>query len=893
MRGPEVLTLCLMSIACAMLAYGGRAMAAEHPVLDHGVDPARAEQYEEAVDRVMAMSEEEMLSFVPEKPFVRFCYCPNCHGGSQGSGVYSWSIDNPEQITCNYCGTVYPNEQFPQDQTISGQNALGETVTYRYHQDRERDDLRIFIDGHILMYRRQWILGQLQALGRAWLATGRPEYARRAVLILDRIAQVYPHYPAMRQWITTFRFQDFQEPPYMGAGGRWGRWMASELPSGVIEAYDMVYDSDQFEALSAQRGYDVRERLERDFFRATFEYVNTFERHTGNMAPFYLRTAAHMGRVMGEPRYVHWAHHWALEILRGGCFYDGTWREAPSYHYQVMGGLQRVFDALQGYSDPEGYVDEVDGTRFDDLSLEEDLPFFARARDAFAIVSLPDGTSTPVHDTWPNQRRSEPRQTTRSTILPGYGHASLGRGSGPSQMQAQLHFSGGYGHTHLDNLTLSLYAKGREMLCDLGYTHTRARYWTISTMGHNLVAIDRKDQVGGGSEGDLLRFFPDVAGASMVEADGRRAYREVEDLGAYRRMLVLVPVSAEDAYVVDLFAVRGGRTHDWLAHGDADEDMNATCSVELPQGRANLLAEDEQWEEPRTEGSRFIPYGAIRDVSAGSPGGDAVVTFTYAEQADTGVAIHAPGLEDAEVLLGRSPSVRRAGRDSQQAFDFWMPQLVLRRTGEGDEPLESLFAVVEAPFAGAPVVERVSRLQVDGADAVALQVYHDDAVDTILATLAEPPYAELAAGGVRMTGRVGIVRQANGQVTHMWLFEGRSLQCGDASLIASAARYEGRITAASRVADGAEADTFLTDAELPEGDELHGHWLIVTHADGHTHGYEIDRVEQREGGSVIVLAMDHGLRIDGDTTREVYFPGREFTGTNTFVIPLAASLVRD
>ncbi len=888
-RGPELLML--MGAACLLLP-SGRAYPQGHPVLDHGVDPARADGYQSTVATVMAMHEDEMLSFVPDRPFVRFCYCPNCHGGSQGSDVYEWSVERPDELRCRYCGTVYPSDQFPQNQTITGQNALGETITYCYHQDRERPDLRIFIDGHILMYKREWITGRLSALGRAWLATGKPEYARRAVLILDRLAQVYPRYPVMRQWITTFDFAQSQQPPYPSAGGKWGRWMASELPAGIVEAWDMVHDSPAVDELSAERGYDVRERIERDFFRSAFNYIDTFDRHDHNMAPFYLRTAIHMGRVLGEPHYVHWAHYWLMEILHGGCFYDGAWNEAPSYHYQVMGGLKTAFASLLGYSDPEGYLDEADGTRFDDLSVEDDLPFFARARDAFAAVALPDGTSATVHDTWPNQRRHQPTETAACGILPGYGHASLGGGTGAHQMVAQLHFSGGYGHSHLDCLNLSLYAKEREMLCDLGYTHTRVRHWTVCTIGHNLIAIDRQDQARANSEGDLLRYFPDVAGVSMVEADGRRAYASIDGLETYRRMLVLVPISAEDAYVVDLFAVRGGRQHDWLLHGDADENMTATCSIDLPRALDDLLEEGEAWQEPRTEQSRFIPWGAIREVRAGAAGGEVVTEFRYAADPDTGVAIHAPGLAGAEVLLGRSLSVRRAERDSLQASEFWMPQLVLRRTGTGDEPLESLFAIVEAPFSGPPAVERVSRVEVEPADgAVALRVRHGETVDTIVATLDEPPYPALTAGSVTMTGRLGIVREQDGEVTGMWLFEGAQLRCGDASLTAEAARLEGTITGALRIADGADADGFITDADLPEGTELRGRWMIVTHGDGHTHGYEIDRVERHDGGSLIVPAGDHGLRIDGDTTTEVFFPRREFTGANRFSIPLAAAMI--
>jgi hypothetical protein len=92
------------------------------------------------------------------------------------------------------------------------------------------------------------------------------------------------------------------------------------------------------------------------------------------------------------------------------------------------------------------------------------------------------------------------------------------------------------------------------------------------------------------------------------------------------------------------------------------------------------------------------------------------------------------------------------------------------------------------------------------------------------------------------------------------------------------------------VDDGAEHDAFVTDAQLPEGDLLHGVWMIVRHGNGHTHGYEIDRVEQRDSKRLVILSSDHGLRIEGDSTEEVYFPLRKMEGVNSFVIPLATAM---
>ena len=53
--------------------------------------------------------------------------------------------------------------------------------------------------------------------------------------------------------------------------------------------------------------------------------------------------------------------------------------------------------------------------------------------------------------------------------------------------------------------------------------------------------------------------------------------------------------------------------------------------------------------------------------------------------------------------------------------------------------------------------------------------------------------------------------------------------------------------------------------------------MLVTHGDGiNARGFEIDRVEPGDGNTMIILADDPGLVIDGESTSEVYHPARSF-----------------
>lgn len=873
----------------------------QHPVMEHGINTADAAGYENAVRRIMAMGEEEVLSFVPDKPIRTYGECPNCYGGVEGNGIFLWDIEKPDELKCRFCGTIIPSDKngedkYPEDKLLTGKNALGEEVSFPYYYSEEHK-VSHFFSGVLSGHKTRWLESQLLALGKAYQATKKEEYAERALLILDKLAEYYPHYPVVQDHPTIFAFRESQLPPYPWDSGKWGHFH-NEIPKNCILAYDMVYDSTAFETLSARLGHDVRAQIENDFFRAAFEAVAAKPDHINNVVGYDVASAAVLGRVIGEPRYVHWAFGWMVKNVEMGFMRDGMWKESPAYHYMTIGGLKAAFSAVAGYSDPPGYVDDVDGKRYDNLQPEAQVPFWGKCIDAPKVIDHPNGMSACVHDTHPYARSSQPRAATVSTILPGYGHASLGRGTGADQMQAQLHFSGGYGHQHLDNLNLTLWARGKEMLPDVGYTWTQMRYWATCTLGHNTVVVNRTDQSGGASDGDLLWFFPDSSGIGVVEADGVRGYRGIEGMQMYRRIVATVPVSDADAYVLDVFRVRGGTLHDWALHGDADEDTTAECSLPLSGSLPNLMIEGEQWVEPKIEGARFPMYGVVRDVASGETDDGFTVDFIYADEAERGMRLHMlPGI-GTEVLLGRAPSVRRMGvgsrGDMRKAYDFWMPQLIVRRETPADAT--NLFAAIEEPWGERPFISGVEQVALEPADddAVAMQVRHGAYVDTIISTLDEPPYPErVTADGVRFRGRLAVIRRSGETVTGAWMFEGASLVSGEFSMETDTPAYDGVLSGAQRIADGAEVDGFVTSANLPLGETLKGAWLIRTDGAGYTHGYGIARIERQGADTLIVLTDDPGVRIENGVTAETYFPGRKTEGENSFRIPLAASVVRE
>lgn len=868
-----------------VLSTGAVSMA--HPTLKHKIDPARLDQYQRDAAPALALSDEQWLSFVPDRPTSVYCECPVCFGGT-GDREFTWSIEAPGRMTCRHCGAVFPDEQFPEDQTLSGKNARGETISFAYHRHPDKRTPHHLSD-HLRHLQRRWLLRACDALAKLYHLTGEERYARSVVLVLDRMATAYPHFPVIRQLPRTFTFRESQEPPYEWDSGRWG-YFHNEVPKELLIPYDLVYNSTVFAEISAERGYDIRARFENDFLRPAAEAAIPSPHHMSNIIGYDVMGVAMLGQVIAEPRYVHWAYGKMRDVVEKGFYYDGFWHESPSYHYMTVGGLRAAFDSVRDYSDPPGYADPATGTRFDNLDPDAELAFWRRLQNAPSILDLPTGWSTAVHDTHPYERRSAPRERTVSALAPGFGHASLGRGQDEHQMLAQLHFSGGVGHGHRDALNLTLWAKQSEMLPDLGYTWTQMRHWATSTLAHNTVVINRASQSVRHDEGNLLMFFGDNAGIAAVEADARDAYRDIDGIEQYRRLLVTVPVSDQDGYVVDIFRVRGGRMHDWSLHGDADQDTTATCSLPLSQHHDNLMTEGEIWNEPTLQYSTYPVYGVVRDVGSARTVGPFTITFNYGEETGKALRMHMDA-GDAEVLLGRSPSVRRMGvggaGDMRKAWDFWMPHLIVRREAEADNGMGSIFTAIHEPYVGAARIDHVARVALVPADehAVALRVRHGNIVDTILSSIDD--VERTTEDGIKLRGKLAVVRQVDGHISSMWLLDGASLAAGEITL-AGPAELHGTIITAPRLVSGEGRDAFVVDAPLPDGDALAGKWMIVTHGNGLSHAYEIARVESHLHGSLVVLSYDHGLIIDGDTTREAYFPQRTFTGKNRFRIPLDA-----
>src|SRR5262249_41644653 len=338
------------------------------------------------------------------------------------------------------------------------------------------------------------------------------------------------------------------------------------------------------------------------------------------------------------------------------------------------------------------------------------------------------------------------RNTGVSGLLPAYGHVVMGAGSGDQAVQVNQNFSDDSNHMRADVTGFTLWARNNELLGNIRYYNgTPGRQFTEQILSHNAVTIDRSNMSRGSwtvgnnnhkfTSGNLTLYEPGSDGLAVTEIDGQRAY--ANKASRYQRLLILNTSDPNRPYVLDVFRVTGGRTHDYTLHGAIRFDQTWESSFPLTPNPAPypMLEGNETWVEPTSSGSRFPYYGFWRDVSSGQAPGNFQITYRDPSPAKRDLRLWMTDDGTANVYLGRTPNPERTNTEPPNFYKYWRPSLIMRhRISTGT--LQSLFAGVVEPLRdGESAIESVERLPLKnaGIEAVALRVtFVDGRADTYL-----------------------------------------------------------------------------------------------------------------------------------------------------------------
>ena len=200
--------LICMALALALLLLLMPERLYAQPVFRPKVDETHVAGLKKSLAPLMALADDELARLIPDRSGFRFVDCPNCEGGAEENQL-SWSIEDPDRVFCLFCKMRFPNEVYPENGVMRVANPRGEVQEYPYweapfpppaqlpgslsHIEPDRK-YRHYFRAKGWYVAREYFSDAAHHLGKLYHLTGNPAFARRAALILDRFAQVYPGY---------------------------------------------------------------------------------------------------------------------------------------------------------------------------------------------------------------------------------------------------------------------------------------------------------------------------------------------------------------------------------------------------------------------------------------------------------------------------------------------------------------------------------------------------------------------------------------------------------------------------------------------------------------------------------------------------------------------------
>jgi hypothetical protein len=780
-------------------------------------------QLRKSCDKFMAMSEDDLLKLVPPQGGFFYSGSPATTQGAQENNL-GWDLSLGDKIKCIFSGTLLPNKDYPENGHVDVKTPTGKIQRFHYYQDPKGK--KYWFEARRWFDQRGLMEGAASSLALLYSADPRRyrEQGRRAALIMKRFAEVYPDYMVKYDY-PGYDKKLLSEAEHKKAGKtinhyfieltKWSYWGYHELSSTLVLAYDQLKGADFLSV-------GDRKQIE-GLFDGMIAYTDPFEEvPIGNMHPYMWITKAIAANVLNKPELLKTVFKGVDRLIAEQFTYDGMYMEVTvSYHAQTVNGLKSLLTwAFPGIG-KEALTEKI----------RTEYPALFRAMQANLAYRLPDGRYASVNDTHWTDLQPEPITRSAPQLMPAAGHAVLGSGAADQQMQAHLGYSGWHGHNHYGSLGLIFFANGKELISDIGYTHTRARTWTMTTAAHNTVVIDgksqRKNKNPRAGLGDLLIYNAEHPNFQVVEVKADEVYDHPAD---YRRTLITVRGENQPGYLVDLFHVAGGSRHDWILHGSSDEDQTLEVTGHTGQKLpfaplATLVPPHVSYQELREQGSYeliwrdYWAYGHFKQIKAAPVSAPLKATFRFTSNPELGHQTWIPLETDHTVHTVKSWSVRRANED-QGILDDYLREGMILRADRG----KSRFVAVHLPFAKTPAVTSVRQLS-DKDSVLILKIDHSGGRDYLLYKSAQSDRTtEIEGQKITLKGKVTLVQATASGSRIMSIEKQKAPLAGFGSHSLTA---EGRLQAKA------------------------GQTAIVRHADGHTTAFHIESVSHQDGKTTL------------------------------------------
>ncbi len=492
-------------------------------IADWKANPARQAEIQQLVSQADAILAKGLI--VPEKEgdWIFYYACP-----ADGTTLTAESLD---RHVCRTCKKVYTDER-----TLAAYRTL--------LNDQLNHDCR--------------------SLGLAYALTGDVRYAAPVSAALLKLARLYPTWTRHDRW--------GRRGILAVVGGRRYAQLLDEAVSAIelSKAYDLIApavpEADRRIVETGCLGDPVREILKYQIFAGS----------RNNHQTWFNAAYAVTGLAIGDETLMRegiYGRHGLLWQIKESITSDGLWYEGTlSYQRYAMMAVEETLKAAKrvgwDFSQdarlkslwygpihlayPNGQLPVFHDS--DPSNLDSWKGMFGWGSDYFNDPVLGLYAGRPV-------AAGTSRQVLKSNDLAGIGLAILRGGTAENPICAMMDY-GPHGdhHGHPDKLNIVLYALGKEQVLDpgrLSYSVPEYESWARTTVAHNTVVIDEKNQHP--DTGKIL-FFEDKPDYSAAFALSTGAVPGV----VLKRFLVL---SGE--VMIDVMSVEStsSRQIDWVLHG--------------------------------------------------------------------------------------------------------------------------------------------------------------------------------------------------------------------------------------------------------------------------------------------------------------------------------------
>lgn len=274
--------------------------------------------------------------------------------------------------------------------------------------------------------------------------------------------------------------------------------------------------------------------------------------------------------------------------------------------------------------------------------------------------------------------------------------AILRSGKGKNRRALWLDYDSGGGHGHADGMNLGLFGHGLDLLPELGYppvqfggwSSPRATWYKMSA-AHNTVVVDGQNS--GGAPG-RTRLWADGEYVHAITVDGAT----LNQGRRFERTALLVDVSDEVFYVVDMFRVAGGKDHTRFMHSHFGEIETTSLnlqpaetyghSTQMRNMRAAKNPED-GWQIRWDFEDRYELIEKDRKIG--------MLLTDWTRRADVAVC-------EGWVVAGMFSSNK----------ETWIPRVLTRSISDDGDKHETTFVSILEPFEEQPVLGKTRRLTV-------------------------------------------------------------------------------------------------------------------------------------------------------------------------------------